>query len=435
MIPYAIKLAEKAGMDDTIAKLVEKKEKQVKFHRNEISVVKEWNISTLEIFMAKGKKVLTLEIENPNRRKIENTIEKGRGIIKIIADKEYYHGIGENNREYVDKKTYDEDADNEKKLLSLANKTIDDALSHSEEVAGIIYAGKERIELGTSQGISETDKNSWVSLSVRAFSSESASGHAVRCSRSLSTLKKDAGREAGEVAEMAMHPKKIERGKYDVIFSHLSFANLVSYMAEFSSAFYVDSGMSFLSGRIGNKIGSEKLSVADSGIHPEGIATRKFDDEGIATGETEIIGKGILKSYLHNTSTAHKHGTETTGNAGIIYPSPWNEVVKPGDASLDDMFEEIKKGIYITNVWYTRFQNYMTGDFSTIARDGAFLIENGKISYPVEGIRVSDSMLNILKNVEMLSNDIRQIYWWEVEVPVFTPEVFVKDVNITKSFL
>lgn len=206
-----------------------------------------------------------------------------------------------------------------------------------------------------------------------------------------------------------------------MIFSHLSFANLISYMAEFASAFYVDSGMSFLAGKIGDNVGSEKVNVMDSGIHADGIASRKFDDEGLATGETKIIENGKLKSYLHNTSTARKHGTKTTGNAGVVYPSPWNEVVEKGDFSINEMLEDVKKGIYITNVWYTRFQNYMTGDFSTIARDGAFLIEDGKISHPVEGIRISDSMLRILKNVDLLSNDLRQIYWWEVEVPVFTP--------------
>jgi len=435
MIQYALKMAEKAGMDDTIARMVEKKEKQVKFHRSEISVVKEWNSSTLELFMAKGKKILTLDIENPDREKIRRTIERGKDIVEILSDKEYYYGIGENERDYVDKKIYDDGVDDEEKLISIANRTIDDALKYAKEAAGIIYAGKEKIEICTSCGISEADKNSWITLSARAFSSDKASGHSVRCSRSLQALEKDAGAAAGEVAEMAMHPKKIERGKYDVIFSHLSFANLISYMAEFSSAFYVDSGMSFLAGRAGNKIGSEKLSITDSGIHPEGISSRKFDDEGLATGETKIIENGKLKSYLHNTSTAHKHGTKTTGNAGVVYPSPWNEVVERGDLSINEMLEDVKKGIYITNVWYTRFQNYMTGDFSTIARDGAFLIEDGKISHPIEGIRISDNMLRILKNVDLLSNDLRQIYWWEVEVPVFTPQVLVRDVNITKSFL
>ncbi|HHH78108.1 MAG TPA: TldD/PmbA family protein [Thermoplasmatales archaeon] len=435
MIHYAVETAEKAGMEDVVARLTERDEKQIKFYRSEIGVIKEWNTSTLELFMARGKKIVSMSIENPDNNKIKKAIERGDGIVRLMAPKEGYGGIGQNDRPYAESKKYDGGVDDDGRIVALANRTIDDALSHAGEAAGIIYAGKENVKLCSSKGIDEDDRNSWISLSVRAFASENASGHAVRCSRSMEGLKKDAGKEAGKTAEMSLHPGKIERGKYDVILSHLTFANLISYMAEFSSAFYVDSGMSFLAGNIGKDIGSDKLTVTDSGIHPDGIASRKFDDEGIATGETDIIRDGKLKSYLHNTSTAAGHGTSTTGNAGIIYPTPWNEVVNAGELSLEDMIGDMKRGVYVTNVWYTRFQNYMTGEFSTIARDGAFLIEDGEIKHAVEGIRISDSMPRILKNVECLSNDVRQIYWWEVEVPVFTPEALVKDVNITKSFM
>ncbi len=435
MIRYAVEMAERAGMDDSIAKLVSRKEKQVKFHKSEISIIKEWDEIVMEIFMAKGKRTLMLAVENPDRKKIKEAVDRGKGIVGLTAPKEEYHGIGENEKPYVENKTYDENVDDEGKIISLANRMIDDALGYAGEVAGVIYAGKEHVELCSSGGIDEEDKNSWISLSARAFASDRASGHAVRCARSLEAVKKDAGKEAGRIAEMAINPKKIERGKYDAIFSHLPFANLISYMSEFSSAFHVDSGMSFLAGRMGKDIGSEHITVTDSGIHPDGISSRKFDDEGLATGETSVLDHGRLKSYLHNTSTARKHGTKTTGNAGIVYPTPWNEIVEPGDMSIEEMLEGIKRGIYITNVWYTRFQNYMTGDFSTIARDGAFFVEDGEINYPVEGIRISDSMPRILKNVESLSKDVKQVYWWEVEVPVFTPQVLVKDINITKSFL
>lgn len=435
MIHYAVETAERAGMEDVVAKLTERKEKQIKFHRSEIGVIKEWNTITLELFMAKEKKIVSMSIENPGRDKIKRAIEEGKGMVKLIAPKKEYYGIGKDRGKYIDSKAYDENVDDEERVVALANRTIDDALSHAGEAAGIIYAGKENISLCSSHGIDEHDRNSWISLSVRAFASENASGHAVRCSRSMGNLKKDAGKEAGKTAETALHPENIGRGKYDVVFSHLTFANLISYMAELSSSFYVDSGMSFLAGNIGKNIGGKSVTITDSGIHPDGIASRKFDDEGMATGETDIVRDGKLKSYLHNTSTAARHGTSTTGNAGIIYPMPWNEMVKAGDMSLEDIIGEVRKGIYVTNVWYTRFQNYLTGEFSTIARDGAFLIEDGDITRPVEGIRISDSMPHILGNVKYLSNDVKQVYWWEVEVPVFTPEVLVKDINITKSFV
>ncbi|RLF43269.1 MAG: hypothetical protein DRN29_10370 [Thermoplasmata archaeon] len=115
-------------------------------------------------------------------------------------------------------------------------------------------------------------------------------------------------------------------------------------------------------------------------------------------------------------------------------PTPWNAFVSSGDSRIKEMMEEIKEGIYVTNVWYTRFQNYVTGDFSTIPRDGTFLLKDGEIECPIKEIRISDNMRKILLNIASLSHKKEQIYWWEVDVPVFAPHALIKGVKITKPF-
>ncbi|MAG78156.1 TldE-like protein, partial [archaeon] len=110
----------------------------------------------------------------------------------------------------------------------------------------------------------------------------------------------------------------------------------------------------------------------------------------------------------------------------------WNVVLANGDHGLNEMIRGVKKGLYVTNVWYTRFQNYATGDFSTIPRDGIFLIENGEIVKPLKEIRITDNVIKLLKNVTQKGKEIEQIYSWETSTPTFTPAVAVKDVNITK---
>lgn len=101
-------------------------------------------------------------------------------------------------------------------------------------------------------------------------------------------------------------------------------------------------------------------------------------------------------------------------------PHAWNIVLEPGDYSKEELFSEVKKGIYITNVWYTRFQNYVAGDFSTIPRDGIFLVENGELK-PIRNIRVSDNLQRILESVIALGKELHHIHWWEVNTPVSTP--------------
>lgn len=434
MHSYAVAMAKKEGMDDVVAKMRISHQTQVKWYKNEIEIIKTWEKKELDLFMVKNKKIFLTTIENPDKQSIKTAIEKGGHLIPSLYEKSNYGGLGKNDNKCTTKKTFDASVTDGKRIVSIVEKTIDDACVHAEEVAGVALTGKEEIFLHSSEGVNKKDVNSWVTLSTRAFATDDASGHAVACARSLRNLNRNAGREAGEIAAMAKNPEKGEQGTYAVIFSPLAFANILSHVAHASSAFSVDNGMSFLAGKLGDTIGSEQFTFIDTGLHPNGIASRAFDDEGLTTTKTTIVEKGALKSYLHNTSTALKYKTQTTRNAGIISPTPWNAFVVPGDATVNEMMEEVKTGIYVTNVWYTRFQNYLTGEFSTIPRDGIFHVENGEISHPLKEIRISDNMCHLLSNIKALSSTHTQIYWWEVDVPTFTPYALIKDVKITRPF-
>jgi PmbA protein len=126
--------------------------------------------------------------------------------------------------------------------------------------------------------------------------------------------------------------------------------------------------------------------------------------------------------------------TETTGNAGLVAPNAWNIELDAGDVSKDELFEDVKKGLYLTNTWYTRFQNYAKGDFSTIPRDGIFLIEKGKIKQSLKDLRVSDNALSMLGNIAGISKERQHVHWWgEAEPPSLSPYVLIRDVHLTKS--
>jgi PmbA protein len=152
----------------------------------------------------------------------------------------------------------------------------------------------------------------------------------------------------------------------------------------------------------------------------------------VKTYNKPIIENGLLKTLLHNTKTAFIMKTSTTGNAGWIMPHPWNIRISPGDSTFEEMVSEIKRGLIITNNWYTRLQNYVEGEFSTIARDAIFLVENGRIIKPVNRVRIADKFPVLLKNIDLLSKDLFDIHWWEVGIPTKSPYVLVRNVRITK---
>ncbi|MFB0558498.1 MAG: metallopeptidase TldD-related protein, partial [Candidatus Bathyarchaeia archaeon] len=237
--------------------------------------------------------------------------------------------------------------------------------------------------------------------------------------------------KAGEVAWLARDPVAGEEGSYDIVFDPLITGSLLGIYAMMSSAFYVMIQMSIFRDRLGQEVAPEVVTIRD---YPAAysVESRLFDDEGFPTGEKAIVERGVLKTYLHNTSTAKLFGAQTTGNAGLVVPQAWNIELDPGDLSRDDLFAEVEDGLYLTNTWYTRFQNYAAGDFSTIPRDGAFVVKDGEITQSLKDIRISDNALRMLKGVKSVSKERQHIHWWEAMIPTLSPYVLIEDVRITR---
>ena len=429
---YAVRKGNKQGFDDIIAQLIYSREKQIKFANSDIALSSEWQNIHLGLFLAHKKRLLTTTIENPTKTKILHVLTQAKKQISLIAPKQDYHGIGMGGS--YDTYSYDKDMiHQDEELLSITQMVIDTGNEYVPEVAGILRMGQEEIILCSSNNVHAEDNNSWITLSVRALGTDS-SGHGVQAARTMKQFTPlTAARKAGTIAHDAKSPQEIKKGKYTLIFDPLSLANLVSHLIDFSSIFSIESGFSCLSGKLGQRVAHEKITLFDDGRHPQGIHTQKFDAEGTPTKKTSIIKDGILKNYLHNASTARKYGTESTGNAGLIAPHPWTGVLAPGDRKKEEIFNDADHALYITNVWYTRFQNYLTGDFSTIPRDGSFIIHKGDMVKSVHNIRISDNLTSLFAHMETLSDTVEQIYWWETEIPSFVPYAVVKNVNITTS--
>lgn len=431
-----LKKAKELGFGDVVVLAYEQNRRQVRFANNEITVAKNWHTQRVELFVEYQKRLASTTLTALDEETIEKSLQALMKSVKNLAPKEDYYGIAEGPFEYRDiPETFD------KAIIELdePNEYVEAAINAALEegakrTAGVLYTDHNKLYLTTSNGVEAFDEGTGIEISIRAFIGDEESGHGTNSVRVLKKFDPEsAGRKAGEIAKMAVNPVQGEAGTFDVIFDPLAFANLMSYMSFMSSAFAVEAGFSFLVGKLGQKVANEGVTIKDIGNMPNAYGTRKFDDEGVPTKETTIIENGVLKTYLLNTSFARKYKRETTANAGLLMPHAWNVYLSPGDYSKEELFSEVKRGIYITNVWYTRFQNYVTGDFSTIPRDGAFLIENGEIVKPIRNIRVSDNLQHILESIAALGKDLYHIHWWEVNTPVFTPYVLVKDVGITKA--
>jgi PmbA protein len=431
--PRIVEKALALGAQDAICTLVESNTKQIRFANSSITASKSWNSRTAGVFLAREGRVVATEINDFTT--VDQSLEDLVKMSRVMEPSQNYLGIAGGEFQYRQVK-----ADGSiPGLLEELYDYVDAAISSARDagakrVAGVLYSSHGALHLASSGGPAGSYDTADIEISVRAMAENEGSGHAVQSVTELSGFEPgEVGREAGRRASDSRNPKLGKEGRFEVLFSPMTFANILERVANSCSAGLVDAGLSFLKDKVGQQVAGESVSLVDDGTRPEAFSAPPFDSEGAPTGRTTLIEEGVLKGYLHNTSTARQYKTETTGNAGLVFPHSWTTYLQPGERSFGELVGGVENGYYITNTWYTRFQNYQTGDFSTIPRDAIFKIEKGEIVGSVKDIRISENMLNILKNVTALGNDPSQIHWWEVGIPTVTPHVLVRDVNVTRS--
>ena len=424
------------GANDVVISLGNIDAKQIKFVNNEIVKTGSEYLQSLSVFANIKKKLVSTTLKDFSKKSADELVNSILNFAKNIHEKEDYYGTAKGPFKYKKiNDVYDKNYDNAN-LVDLTVKGINASLENAKRASGILEASNAKIYLITSNNVEAEHEGTHFYFSIRSFYDKESSGHKTISGRILKNFNVDkAGRESGLIAKDAKNPVDGKTGKYDIILDPLAFAPLLDNVGNSASIFNVESGTSFFINKLNKKIASNDLTLYDDPIFTNGLNSIPFDDEGYPTFKKEIIKNGILKAYLHNTSTAKKYKTKTTGNAGLVAPEPSNIVVENGKISREKLIKDIKNGLLITNVWYTRFTNYSTGDFSTIPRDGIFLIKNGSINGSIKNIRISDNMLRILMNIKDKANDIQQIRSWEAEIPVITPSILVKNVNITRPVL
>ena len=433
-LPEAVvKRALELGADDIVCTLAKDETKQIRFANNSITASKSWSSRNIGIFLARDKRLLATNVSDPTR--LDKSLDDIMKRTAMMPQNHEYGGIDHGKYNYRRNVAEPSIAGLVEELYDHVDAAITGARNAgADRVAGVLYSSASEAHFASSGGAAGSYGTSSLEMSVRAITERSSSGHMVQSVTSPKKFEPEkVGKEAGELAVESANPEIGKEGKFDVIFSPMIFANILDHVGSACTAGTVDMGLSFFKDMVGQQVASEHFTLYDDGTDPESLGSVPFDEEGVPTGKNILIENGVLKGYLHNTSTAKRYNTETTGNAGIVFPTNWATYLEPGNETKEKLISNVDDGYYMTNTWYTRFQNYRTGDFSTIPRDAIFRIRNGKLDGSVKDIRISENMLNIIKNVKAVGNDSMQVHWWEVETPVFSPHVLVENVNITKS--
>jgi PmbA protein len=424
---------------------------QIRFSQNRIDIAKQWESLEFVLFVnTEGAKIGIAERSVTSEKEVRILVDDTIGFTQALPESQFFAGIEKDTGKYEAlKKRYDSGFDDfAEEAPSVVNSAIDAARAGgAKRVAGALLLRKQHLFFKSSHGSEGSTKETMFDLNVRAFQEKlDYSGQGLSCgtlpSKSVEGMI-DAGAQAGDLAKKADGAVQGEPGTYDLVLSPTVAANVIGFVPDSANPFMVLIGQSALGDKMGEQIAPEFLNVVDSPLLPGGLVSRPFDFEGTPTRTTSIIESGVLKSFLHNTTTAEMYGTESTGSSDILsagaglrllLPNSSNLVFGAGDHSLEELLEGNKPTIYVTCNWYTRFQNYQTGEFSTIPRDAMFLVKDGEMT-PIKNLRISDNNMRMFSSISALGKEAPQIFWWEVRTPTTIPAVKVEDCRITAATL
>jgi len=203
--------------------------------------------------------------------------------------------------------------------------------------------------------------------------------------------------------------KPVPSQNYEIVLRNDAMSILLSAFEGMFSADAVRKNMSLLKGKIGEKIGSDLVTIVDDPFLPKSSSSRSFDDEGCATKYKELVQNGVLTTYLHNLTTCRKAGVPPTGNGFGGAVAFVNMKMLPGKETIDDLIGSLRDGLFITGLQGAHAgANPVSGDFSLQAT--GFVVKDGKIGAPVALVTVAGNIISLLKDVIALGNDLKTSY-------------------------
>lgn len=313
---------------------------------------------------------------------------------------------------------------------------LDLSRSNGLVASGAFSTGTEEMMVANSLGVSAYHGGT-SATAMTVIMSDDSSGYAADSAQDVSKLDlAEIGRVAVDKALKSKNPAPIDPGAYTVILEEDAVATMMFYLGYLGfSALAVQEGRSFMSGRVGEKVTGDNITIWDDGFDPRGVVL-PFDFEGVPKQKVMLIENGVAKNAVYDTATAAREpGKMSTGHGlpapNTMGPLPINLIMKPGSASKEEMIASTEKGIWVTRFHYVNPVHPVKAILTGMTRDGTFLIENGKITRPLKNLRFTQSILEAFANAEMLSSDLKMIKMGFGNFASCAPAVKINDFTFT----
>jgi PmbA protein len=273
-----------------------------------------------------------------------------------------------------------------------------------------------RVAIASTTGVSAEFRRTgcWcVAVTLAERDGDTQTGFSFQVAHRAADLDPDAvAREAAERAARMLGAVKPQTQRVPVLLDPFAASSFLGVLAGALSAESVQKGRSLFADLVGERVGADVFTLVDDGRLLDGPAAAPFDDEGVPAGRTDLIGAGVLNGFLHNTYTARRGSTTSTGNASRAgYRSTpgvgaTNFYVQPGSGSIESLLAKAEGGVLIQDVSGVHSgANPISGEFSVGAT--GLRIAGGALGEPVREMTIASTLPDMLKSVAAVGSDLR----------------------------
>ena len=360
------------GFDEAVAQSSLGRCSYLKITNSKIDLIVEKFSESGMIFASKQKRQVFTNLQDLGERSIENGAERARELVGTVERNKDYYGIAKGPFKYA------RGAGCDKKIEGYTNETIADiayscinsALENgAKSVGGSVFIATSDAGLSTSRNVSVTERDTMLRISLRLFRGNFSAQNIIAARYLKDINPATFAKETANLLGHAGKTGKIESGKYDIVYTPSAGGTLLIQVPDMATMSSVEDGTCFTK-KMGQTVADRGISIYDDGNMPGAIDASPYDNEGYPTQRTPVIRKGVLKNYLHNFSTAKKYKTKSTGNAGLVNPSPntmcfeHEKTVK----SIDDLVRKVDRGVLVTNTRLHEVRQHVHGRFLDSAK-------------------------------------------------------------------
>ena len=379
----------------------------IRYARNTVSTSGHRSNQTLVVQSSFGKQSGTATIDEFDDASLEKVVRRAEELAKLSPENpEFMEPLGP--QQYDKSVTYVESTANitPEYRAKVAASSIEPAAAKDVTAAGFLDDSAGFSAMMNSNGLFAYNKGTSVEFTVTMRTNDgTGSGWATRDVNDIGKFDAaEASKVAIDKALLSRNAKAIEPGKYTVILEPAASEQLLGNMFSAFDARTADEGRSFMSKegggtKLGEKIVDERVNIWSDPLHPE-VPSSTWNGQGQPLKKMTWIENGVVKNLAYSRYWASQQGVEAV-------PFPSNGIMAGGDASLEDLIKDTKKGILVTRLWYIRTVDPQTLLYTGLTRDGTFYIENGKIKHPIKNFRFNESPIIMLNNLETLGQQVR----------------------------